>query len=63
MKRIHLTFYNSFTNQFLGSTEMDWDRIRATNGWYSSFWKNFKIGLANLNKMDKHWVRAKIKWS
>ena len=61
MKRIHLHFYNSFTNEFLGDVEMNWDRIKAVNGWYSKFWRGMKIGLSNLYKLDKHWVRVKIR--
>ena len=63
MKKIHLHFYNSYTNQFLGSVEMPWDRIKAQNGWYSNYWRNFKIGLGNLYKIDKHWVRVKINFN
>lgn len=63
MKRMYWYFYNSFTNEFLGSMEINYDPLKAINGHYSNFWKTMKIGLANLNKIDKHWVRLKFKCS
>lgn len=60
MKRYCFYFYNSFTDEFLGSIELNWDRGKAMNGHYSNFWRKIKIGLSNLFEIDKRLVRLKI---
>lgn len=60
---MYLYFYNSFTNEFLGSMELNWNREKAINGHYSNFWRKMKKGLADLNKIDIRFVRLKFKMS
>lgn len=61
--RITFGFYNSFTNESLGLVVLQYNRTKATNSFYSKFWRKWKLFLANEYKIDKHWVRAKISLS
>jgi len=59
-KRIIFIYYNSFTDEYLGGVDMNYDRQKSVNGFYTRWWKKWRPFLANENKIDKHWVRAKI---
>lgn len=59
-KRIVFIYYNSFTDEYLGGIDMNYDRMKAVNGFYTRWWKKWRPFLATENKIDKHWVRAKI---
>lgn len=59
-KRIVFIYYNAFDGEYLGGADMNYDRNKAINGFYTRWWKKWKPFLANENKIDKHWVRAKI---
>lgn len=39
---------------------MPWDYRKARHGFYSRFWKDFKIACASAQKLDKIFLRAKI---
>lgn len=58
--RIVFEYYNSFTGESLGNSDLVFDRMRSIKKYYSNFWKQQKKFLAEVNKLDKHWVRAKI---
>lgn len=58
--KIIFEYYDGFTGNSLGSAVLPYDRYKSLNGYYSGWWKIWKIGLANIYKLDKHWVRARI---
>lgn len=60
MKRLNLEFYHSFTNEFFGGTDFPYDKVKSMNGFYSKYWRTMKIGLANIYKVDKRFVRVRI---
>lgn len=60
MARITFNYYNSYDDTFLGSASLDYNRTKAKNGFYTRWWRIWKPALAKINKLDKHWVRAKI---
>jgi len=59
-KRITFQFYNKYFGEDLGSISFPYNRGKAKDGFYTRFWRKWKVGLANLNSVDKHWIRTKI---
>lgn len=60
METITFDFYNSFTGESLGGRTMPYDRMKAKDGYYTRIWRKFKPGLADIFRLDKHWVRVRI---
>lgn len=59
-KTITYRFYNSFTNEFLGSFPVVYDRFKATTGYYHKRYLKWKLFLANEDKIEKSKVMAHI---
>jgi len=55
--------YRGYTIKYfgedLGSVSFPYNRGKAKDG-FTRFWRKWKVGLANLNSVDKHWIRTKI---
>ena len=60
MRTITFELRNAYFDEPMGSATIPYDRIKASNGHYSKFWKKWREGIGNLYSIDKHWVRAKI---
>jgi hypothetical protein len=57
---ITILFYNKFDKSFLAKFTFPYNKNKSLNNYYSKFYKKMKLTLANINKLDKHWVRANI---
>lgn len=62
IRRIKFTYYNSFNGEFLGSSDMPFDRMKSVNGYYLRRWKLWKKFLSETYGIDKHWCRVKISY-
>lgn len=60
MKTITLRIYNKFFNKTIVTYKFPFDKTKAMSGWYSDFWRDTKIDIANSEGCDKNWIR--LKW-
>lgn len=60
MKVLYFEFYNSFTDESMGSVRLIFDRTKSMTGYYSKLWKLFRCQLAHQFSIDIRFVRAKI---
>ncbi len=60
MKTLTITVGNTFLNNELAKYIFAFDPTKAMFGWYSDFWRKIRISHANISKIDKNFIRAKI---
>lgn len=58
--KINFTYYNEFTGEFLGGAYMPYDRMKAIRGFYSKWWKKWRLFISNEYGVEKRLVRLKI---
>lgn len=59
-KGIKFEYYDSFSGESLGSADLFYNRYKALNGYYSKWWKKWKLFLSNEYKVKYCFVRVKI---
>lgn len=60
MKRLILKFHNTLTGRKICNYDFPLDKLKASEGWYSDFARTAKIDLANIEKVDKFFIRFVI---
>ena len=60
MKTIIITVRNTFLQTELAKYILPYNPKKAMFGWYSDFWKTQRLIHANVEKIDKNFIRAKI---
>lgn len=60
MKTLIISVYNTFLGTKLVDYTFPFDPRKSARGYYSSFWKKSKINHANIEHVDKNFIRAKV---
>lgn len=60
MKRIILKFRNTLTGRNICNYDFPLDKLKAAKGFYSDFARTAKIDIANIEKVDKFFIRFVI---
>lgn len=53
--------FNQIDSKYIMNIIMPWDYRKAINGYYSNLWRSFKVSCASSSKLDKRFVRLKIR--